>query len=86
MQRHSKLIDLTALDFLAHLGPPVRMASLSPTTLTADEQALILRVTATNVRDHTIISLALGTGLRLAEIVGLDVADVFAPVPGRAQD
>ena len=27
----------------------------------------------------TIISLALGTGLRLAEIVGLDVGDVFAP-------
>jgi integrase len=25
------------------------------------------------------ISLALGTGLRLAEIVGLDVGDVFAP-------
>jgi integrase/recombinase XerD len=53
------------------------MASLSPTTLTADEQALILRLTAANVRDHTIISLALGTGLRLAEIVGLDVGDVF---------
>src|SRR5262245_23287441 len=27
---------------------------------------------------HTIISLALGTGLRLAEIVGLNVGDVFA--------
>jgi integrase len=34
--------------------------------------------TAGNVRDHTIISLALGTGLRLAEVVGLDVGDVFA--------
>ncbi len=67
------------LDFLPHLDPPVRMATLSPTTLTADEQALILRVTATNIRDHTIISLALGTGLRLAEIVGLDVGDVFTP-------
>jgi site-specific recombinase XerC len=52
---------------------------LSPTTLTTDEQALILRTTAGNVRDHTIISLALGTGLRLAEIVGLDVGDVFTP-------
>jgi integrase/recombinase XerC len=52
---------------------------LSPTTLTGDEQRLILRATAGNVRDHTIISLALGTGLRLAEIVGLDVGDVFAP-------
>jgi integrase len=57
----------------------VRVPHLSPTTLTADEQRLILRATAGNVRDHTIISLALGTGLRLAEIVGLDVGDVFVP-------
>ena len=47
------------------------MPHLSPTTLTTDEQRLILRATAGNVRDHTIISLALGTGLRLAEIVAL---------------
>jgi len=52
---------------------------LSPTTLTTDEQRLILRATAGNVRDHLIFSMALGTGLRLAEIVGLDVGDVFAP-------
>jgi len=52
---------------------------LSPTTMTTDEQQLILRVTADSARDHTIISLALGTGLRLAEIVGLDVGDVFFP-------
>jgi integrase len=57
----------------------VRVPHLSPTTLTTDEQRLILRATARNLRDHTIISLALGTGLRLAEIVGLDVGDVFAP-------
>ena len=55
------------------------MPHLSPTTLTADEQRLILQATAVSVRDHTIISLALGTGLRLAEIVGLNVGDVFAP-------
>ena len=54
------------------------MPHLSPTTLTTDEQRLILRATAGNVRDHTIVSLALGTGLRLAEIVGLDVGDVYA--------
>jgi integrase len=30
------------------------------------------------VRDHLIISLALGTGLRLGELVGLNVADVYA--------
>jgi integrase len=56
-----------------------RRAAPLPTTLTTDEQRLILRATARNVRDHTIISLALGTGLRLAEVVGLDVGDVFAP-------
>ena len=54
------------------------MPHLSPTTLTTDEQRLILRATAGNVRDHLIYSLALGTGLRLAEVVGLDVGDVFA--------
>ncbi len=53
------------------------MPHLSPTTLTTDEQALILRATIGNARDHTIISIALGTGLRLAEIVGLNVGDVF---------
>jgi integrase len=52
---------------------------LSPTTLTIDEQQAVLRATAGNLRDHTIISLALGTGLRLAEIVGLDVGDVLTP-------
>ena len=55
------------------------MAGLSPTTMTTDEQAPILRVTASNLRDHVIFSLALGTGLRLAEIVGLDVGDVYGP-------
>ena len=55
------------------------MPHLSPTTLTIDEQGTIVRATAGNVRDHLIISLALGTGLRLAEIVGLNVGDVFTP-------
>ncbi len=54
------------------------MPYLSPPTLTADEQRLILRFTAGNPRDHLIFSLALGTGLRLGEIVGLNVGDVFA--------
>ena len=57
----------------------MRVPHVSPTTLTTDEQRLILRATAGNVRDHFICSLALGTGLRLAEIVGLDVGDMFAP-------
>src|SRR5215831_14402624 len=54
------------------------MPHLSPTTLTADEQRLILRATAGHLRDH-LISLALGTGLRLGEIVALDIGDVYGP-------
>src|SRR5215831_19456103 len=55
------------------------MPHLSPTTLTASEQRLILRATAGHLRDHVIISLAPGTGLRLGEIVGLDVGDAYGP-------
>ena len=55
------------------------MPHLAPPTLTAAEQKAILRATAGNPRDHTIFSMALGTGLRLAELVGLNVGDVFSP-------
>ncbi len=55
------------------------MPHLSPQTLTRGEQRAILRATARNRRDHLIYSLALGTGLRLAEIVGLNVGDVYSP-------
>ena len=55
------------------------MPTLSPTTLTQAEQRAILRATAKHLRDHLIISLALGTGLRLGEIVGLNVGDVYSP-------
>jgi len=55
------------------------MLHLSPPTLTHSEQKAILRATACNPRDHLIYSLALGTGLRLAEIVGLAVGDVYTP-------
>ena len=44
------------------------MPHLSPPTLTHSEQKAILRATRRNLRDHLIYSLALGTGLRLAEI------------------
>ncbi len=58
----------------------------SPQTLTMAEQRAILLATARNLRDHLVYSLAFGTGLRLAEIVGLNVGDVFfaerhAPFP-----
>jgi integrase/recombinase XerC len=55
------------------------MPHLSPSTLTRVEQRAVLRATAGNPRDHLIYSLALGTGLRLTEIVGLNVGDVYAP-------
>src|SRR5256885_17011137 len=55
------------------------MPHLSPQTLTHGEQKAILRATAANLRDHLIYSLALGTGRRLAEIVGLNVGDVYTP-------
>jgi len=53
------------------------MPHLSPPTLTTAEQAAVLAVTAVHRRDHLLYSLALGTGLRLAEFVGLDVGDVY---------
>jgi len=55
------------------------MPHLSPQTLTQAEQRAILRATTGNPRDHLIYSLALGTGLRLAEIVGMNVGDVYTP-------
>jgi integrase/recombinase XerC len=54
------------------------MPHLSPPTLTEGEAQTILAATASNPRDHLIYSLALGTGLRLAELVGLNVGDVYA--------
>lgn len=50
----------------------------APETMTAAEQARILRVTAqhSDPRDHTLYSMALGTGLRLRELLGLNVGDV----------
>ena len=50
-----------------------------PRTLTVDEQARLLKVSGEHrdgFRDHVIFSVALGTGLRISEIVGLDMFDV----------
>ena len=55
------------------------MSHLSPATLTQSEQKAILGATAANPRDWMIYSLALGTGLRLAEIVGLDPETAVPP-------
>lgn len=51
-----------------------------PRTLLEREQKQLLKVTGQHrdgFRDHVIFSLALGTGLREHEIVGLDVGDIY---------
>ena len=51
-----------------------------PRTLTELEQKLLLKTTgehARGFRDHCIISLAMGTGLREHEILALDMGDVY---------
>ena len=48
----------------------------APETMTAAEQAALLRATAGAPRDHLLYSMALGTGLRLRELLGLNVGDV----------
>ena len=55
------------------------MSHLSPQSLTADELQALLHVTAGHPRDHVIFSLALGTGLRLGELVGMNVGDLYFP-------
>ena len=50
-----------------------------PTTLTRAEVEALLRAAARPPRDHLIFSLALGTDLGPAEIVGLDVGDIYLP-------
>src|SRR3989449_7607027 len=48
----------------------------APETMTAAEQAALLRATSDAPRDHLLYSMALGTGLRLSELLGLNVGDV----------
>lgn len=52
----------------------------APRTLTEREQRSLLKVTGEHragFRDHVLYAMALGTGLREHELVGLDVGDVF---------
>jgi site-specific recombinase XerC len=52
----------------------------TPRTLTDAEQARLLKVTgehARGFRDHVLLSFALGTALREAELLALNVGDVF---------
>ena len=55
------------------------MPYLSSPNLTRPEQDALLQATAGHPRDHLLFSLALGTGLRLSEITGLNVGDLFTP-------
>lgn len=52
----------------------------APRTLTEREQRLLLKVTGEHRAgfwDHVLYAMALGTGLREHELVGLNVGDVF---------
>ncbi len=52
---------------------------ITPSTLTTDEQRRLLDATAADpeaFRDHMLLAVALGTGLRLHEILALNVGDV----------
>ena len=55
------------------------MPYIAPPTLTRSEQQALLEASSVHPRDHLIFSLALGTGLRLSEIIGLDVGDIYFP-------
>ncbi len=55
------------------------MTKLGPITLTGSDQLALLEAASRSSREALLVSLALGTGLRLAEIVGLDVGDVYLP-------
>ena len=51
----------------------------SPVTLTAEEERSLLDATRRaekDLRDHIIVAVAVGTGLRVSELVALDVGDV----------
>ncbi|MEP7224438.1 MAG: site-specific integrase [Actinomycetota bacterium] len=54
-----------------------RAMKLSPSTLTRADQLALLETAKDRPREALFVSLALGTGLRLAELVGLDLGDVY---------
>jgi site-specific recombinase XerC len=57
----------------------MRHVSVAPKTLTLEEQTMLLRETARNpgdFRDHMLFAVALGTGLRVSELVALEIRDV----------
>ena len=55
------------------------MSKPGPTTLTRADQMALFEPASDRPREALLVSLALGTGLRLAEIVGLNVGDIYLP-------
>jgi integrase/recombinase XerC len=66
-------------------GPYAGRTKRPPRSLTDRELARVLKVSGQHregFRDHVLISIAVGTGLRESEIVGLDVGDVLTEAGG----
>ena len=73
------LLDLPVDSIPNGFQEELDMPYLSPSTLTVSEVQVLLRASSAHPRDNLILSVALGTGLRLGEITGLDVGDLFFP-------
>jgi len=59
----------------------MRHSHRAPVTLTDAEVAALLGATGrveADLRDHVLLALALGTGLRVSELVALDIGDVMS--------
>ena len=67
-------ITLSRGELLAKVQP-VRVPQTLPVVLSQDEVARLLAA-VTNLKHHTALSLAYGTGLRASEVIGLKVTDV----------
>jgi site-specific recombinase XerD len=67
-------ITLSRGELLAKVQP-VRVPQTLPVVLSQDEVARLL-ASVTNLKHHTALSLAYGTGLRANEVIGLKVTDI----------
>jgi len=67
-------ITLSRGEVLAKVQP-VRVPQTLPVVLSQDEVARLLAA-VTNLKHHTALSLAYGTGLRASEVIGLKVTDI----------
>jgi site-specific recombinase XerD len=67
-------ITLSRAELLAKVQP-VRVPQTLPVVLSQEEVARLLAA-VTNLKHHTALSLAYGTGLRASEVIGLKVTDI----------